>query len=170
MVNCSIVKLFLRLVVEVFLVWADGLQQLQYVVWIQSAGLGGHAAGQVRVANVRYILIIKKGKYIISTFYIGFILFATRTWGNAHLVNVQLSRPGGLNVAPSLRSQIHHHRALLHRVHKLLLDQNGGPFSCMGTRKQELIQIKDAFINFWPLDGKKNHQNKLTCTQPWLNL
>lgn len=32
MVNCSIVKLVFGLIVEVFLVWANGLQQLQYVV------------------------------------------------------------------------------------------------------------------------------------------
>lgn len=56
MVNCSIVKFVCGLIVEVFLVWADGLQQLQDVVWIQSAGLGGHAAGQVWVADVCYSL------------------------------------------------------------------------------------------------------------------
>lgn len=140
MVNCSIVKILFRLIVEVFLVWADGLQQLQYVVWIQSAGLGGHAAGQVRVANVCYILIIKikvYHQYILHSgeqnMKTGFLLFATRIWQKAHLVNVQLSRPGGLNVAPRLCSQIHHHRAVLHRLHKLLLDQNGSPLSCMGT-------------------------------------
>lgn len=60
MVNCSIVKFIFGLIVEVFLVWAYGLQQLQYVVRIQSAGLGGHAAGQVCVANVCYSLVNKK--------------------------------------------------------------------------------------------------------------
>lgn len=55
--NCSIVKFVCGLIVEIFLVGAYGLQQLQYVVGIQSAGLGGHAAGQVRVANVCYSLL-----------------------------------------------------------------------------------------------------------------
>lgn len=59
MVNCSIVKFVCGLIVEVFLVWANGLKELQYVVWIQSAGLGRHAAGQVCVADVRYSLDIK---------------------------------------------------------------------------------------------------------------
>lgn len=62
MVNCSIVKFVCGLIVEVFFVWANGLQQLQHVVRIQSAGLGGHEAGQVCVANVRYSLVIKKKK------------------------------------------------------------------------------------------------------------
>lgn len=57
MVNCSVVKTVFGLVVEIFLVWADGLQQLQYVVGVQSAGLGRQAAGQVRVANVSHILV-----------------------------------------------------------------------------------------------------------------
>ncbi len=60
MAHCSIVKFVCGLIVEVFLVWANGLQQLQHIVRIQSAGLGGHAAGQVCVANVRYPLVIKK--------------------------------------------------------------------------------------------------------------
>lgn len=32
MVHCSVVKFICWLIMEVFLVWADGLQQLQYVV------------------------------------------------------------------------------------------------------------------------------------------
>lgn len=32
MVNCSIIKFFFGLIVEVFLVWTNGLQKLQYVV------------------------------------------------------------------------------------------------------------------------------------------
>lgn len=60
MVDCSIIKIICGLIVEVFLVWADGLQQLQHVVWIQSAGLRGHAARQVCVANVCYSLDIGK--------------------------------------------------------------------------------------------------------------
>lgn len=31
-VNCSIIKFFFGLIVEVFLVWTNGLQKLQYVV------------------------------------------------------------------------------------------------------------------------------------------
>lgn len=65
MIKCSIVKFFFGLIVEVFLVWANALQQLQYVVGIQSAGLGGHAAGQVCVANVRYTLVIKKSTSLV---------------------------------------------------------------------------------------------------------
>lgn len=60
MVNCSVVELFCGLIVEIFLVGANGLQQLQYVVWVQSAGLGGQAAGQVCVANVRHSLGIQE--------------------------------------------------------------------------------------------------------------
>lgn len=59
-IDCSVVELVLGLVVEVFLVGADGLQQLQHVVGIQGAGLGGQAAGQVGVADVCYALVIKK--------------------------------------------------------------------------------------------------------------
>lgn len=57
-VQRSVVKGLLGLVVEVLLVRADGLQQLQHVVGVQRAGLCGHAAGQVGVANVRHALSV----------------------------------------------------------------------------------------------------------------
>lgn len=57
MVDGSIVELVFGLVVEVLLVWADGLQQLQDVVGVQRAGLRGHAAGQVCVADVGHSLL-----------------------------------------------------------------------------------------------------------------
>lgn len=58
-VNCSIVKFIFGLVVEVFLAGADGLQQLQDVIGVQGAGLGGHTAGQVCKADVRHSLSIR---------------------------------------------------------------------------------------------------------------
>lgn len=57
MVDCSIVKFLAGLVVEVLLVWTDGFQQLQDIVGVQSAGLCGHAAGQVGVTYVSDSLV-----------------------------------------------------------------------------------------------------------------
>lgn len=177
MVNCSIVKFVCGLIVEVFLVWADGLQQLQDIVWIQSAGLGGHAAGQVWVADVCYSLksiniVVKKN--IKTGFRRGLCLLIK----NPHLVNVQFSRPGGLDVAPCLCSQIHHHRAVPHRLHKLLLDQNGSTLPWMGDREHRTgemhqmfrtacnlrnwkctVYIKAELFDFWP-QGAEKHLNK----------
>ena len=60
--NCPVVKLISGLVMEVVLIRADGLEQLQHVVGVQGAGLGGHAAGQVGVSNVCDALETKKVK------------------------------------------------------------------------------------------------------------
>lgn len=55
-VQGSVIKSIFGLVVEIVFVRTDGLQQLQYVVGVQSAGLCCHAARQVSVANVRHTL------------------------------------------------------------------------------------------------------------------
>lgn len=41
-----------------------------------------------------------------------------------YLVNCELSRDRGLDVAPCLGSQVHHHRTVLHALHHLLLDEH----------------------------------------------
>lgn len=53
MAHCAKVKVILHFKVKVFFVRADGLQELGDVVGIQRAGLRGHSAGQVCVADVR---------------------------------------------------------------------------------------------------------------------
>lgn len=58
-VHGPVVKHVLDVEVKVILVWADGPQQLCDVVGVQSAGLCGHAAGQVCVANMSHSLEIK---------------------------------------------------------------------------------------------------------------
>ena len=58
---------------EVVLIRADGLEQLQHVVGVQGAGLGGHAAGQVGVSNVCDALETKKVKiFLKKTVYSGY--------------------------------------------------------------------------------------------------
>lgn len=71
-----------------------------------------------------------------------------------HLVNVQLSRPGGLNVTPRLCSQVHHHRTILHGLHKFFLDQNGSPLSWTKDKNHKTIKSCTAdqsmdYCNFW---------------------
>lgn len=56
MIHGSIVKLILQSIVEVVLVRADGFQQLSNVVGVQCAGLCGHSAWQVCIADVSHTL------------------------------------------------------------------------------------------------------------------
>lgn len=46
------VKIILHFKMKVILVRADGLQEFGDVVGVQRTGLSGHAAGEVRVANM----------------------------------------------------------------------------------------------------------------------
>lgn len=57
MFQCAIVKLVHRLEVEELFIRADGLQQLQNIVGVQSAGLTGHSARQVSVTNMGHTLM-----------------------------------------------------------------------------------------------------------------
>lgn len=95
-----VIELVAGLKVEELFVGADGLQQLDDVVGVESAGLCGHAAGQIRVADVRHALM-----------------------------DVQLSRFSGLDVSSGLRRQIHHHRPVTHALHHLTLDQHWSSFT-----------------------------------------
>lgn len=64
MIHSSIVKTVLDIQVKVVLVGADCPHQLSDVVGVQSAGLCGQTAGQVRVANMGHSLQEKK-KFVI---------------------------------------------------------------------------------------------------------
>ncbi len=65
------------------------------VVGVEGAGLGGEAAGQVGVPDVRDVIVL-----------------------------VELPGPDGLYVAPGLRRQVHHDRPRLHGFNHLLQERH----------------------------------------------
>lgn len=52
MTHCTKVKIILHFKIKVIFVRADGLKEFGDVVGVQSAGLSGHPAGKVRIANM----------------------------------------------------------------------------------------------------------------------
>lgn len=60
-IHGPVIKRVLDVEVKVLLVGADGPHQLCDVVGVQSAGLRGQTAGQIRVADVRHALQTQKG-------------------------------------------------------------------------------------------------------------
>lgn len=84
-------------------------------------------------------------------------------------MNIQFSWLGGLNVAPCLCSQIYHHRTFSHRLHKLLLNQDGGLltwFTGEGQLQAKCIIFFDFIdlalldtVLFYPLGGRKKRYN-----------
>ncbi len=110
MIQRPVVELVAGLKVEELFIGADGLQQLDDVVGVERAGLRGHAAGQIRVADVRHASM-----------------------------DVQLSGFGGLDVSSGLRRQIHHHRPVSHALHHLTLDQHRSALSWTHTTDQTRV-------------------------------
>ena len=63
MTHCTKVKVVFHFKIKVIFVRADGLQELGDVVVIEGAGLSGHSAGKVCVADVSNSL--REQKYIV---------------------------------------------------------------------------------------------------------
>lgn len=63
MTHCTKVKVVFHFKIKVIFVRADGLQELGDVVGIEGAGLSGHSAGKVCVADVSNSL--REQKYIV---------------------------------------------------------------------------------------------------------
>lgn len=104
-IHGPVIKDVLDVEVKVLLVGADGPHQLCDVVGVQSAGLRGQTAGQIRVADVRHAL--QTGKGVVGR-YPGRRV-DVKTDVCTDLVDGQLPGDGGLDVASGLGSQVHHH-------------------------------------------------------------